>query len=179
MGPDGPEVPRHFLQPCAIFAHREEHWVTTIRGSCIAVCLWDARLGLGGMNHYMLPLWNGEGLATPKYGNIAVDKLVAKVLGLAGGRDHLVAKLFGGARVIRGDAAPFSIGDRNAQLARELLAAQGIPVVAGETGGTRGMKIHFNTRTGQVLLARLASESAPDLPDGRPRAVLERLKGLA
>ena len=53
---------------------------TTILGSCVAVCIWDNKLKFGGMNHFMLPLWNGEGLASPKYGNIAIDKLVKKML---------------------------------------------------------------------------------------------------
>ena len=174
-------APRHFLQPCTIFAHREEHCVSTILGSCIAICLWDPALGLGGMNHYMLPLWNGEGLATPKYGNIAIDRLITRMLGLQGRRDRLVAKMFGGARVLRADTSPFAVGTRNIQLARELLAGQGIPILAAETGGTTGMKIHFNTRTGKVLLARLSQEApfAADLPDGRPRAALERLRGLS
>ncbi len=29
--------------------------VTTILGSCVAVCLWDESHGIGGMNHYLLP----------------------------------------------------------------------------------------------------------------------------
>jgi chemotaxis protein CheD len=172
-------APKHFLQPCTLFAHRQEHWVTTILGSCIAVCLWDARLGLGGINHYMLPLWNGEGLPTPKYGNIAIERLLAKLEGLGSRRGQLVAKLFGGGRVIPGDAAPFSVGDRNILLARELLTTHGIPIGAEAVGGVRGVKIHFNTRTGGVLLARLPAGDplAAVLPDGRPRAALERLKG--
>ena len=60
--------PKLFLQPCTIFVHREEHWVSTILGSCISLCLWDPKLGAGGINHYMLPLWNGEGLPTPNTG---------------------------------------------------------------------------------------------------------------
>jgi len=173
------DAPKHFLHPCTIFVHKEEHWVSTILGSCISLCLWDPKLGLGGINHYMLPLWNGEGLPTPRYGNIAIEKLIERILAHGGRKERLVAKLFGGARVIRGDAAPFSVGERNITVAREILAAQEIKIAASEVGGTRGMKIHFNTRSGSVLLARIPAEDplAQALPDGRPKAALERLKG--
>ena len=69
--------------------------MTTVLGSCVSICLWDAHARVGGINHYLLPLWNGEGLPTPKYGNIAIERLIDKVRGLGGGK-KLVAKVFGG-----------------------------------------------------------------------------------
>jgi len=165
------DAPKHFLHPCTIFAHPEEHWVSTILGSCIAVCLWDEARGLGGINHYMLPLWNGDGLATPKYGNIAIDRLVERMRAFGCREPGLVAKVFGGASVIKGEAGATGIGDRNFTVAQELLAGRGIRLVASAVGGDLGMKIHFNTRTGKVLMARLTGDQGQaGLPDGRPKA---------
>jgi chemotaxis protein CheD len=170
------DAPKHFLHPCTLFVHREEHWVSTILGSCISVCLWDPMLNIGGINHFMLPLWNGEGLATPKYGNIAIEKLIEKLLGIGSRKDRMVAKLFGGARMISGDVSILGVGERNIVLAREILGTHGIQIVASEVGGMRGRKILFNTRTGSVLVAWLSSEDplAKSLPDGRPKATLRR-----
>ena len=159
------EAKRHFLLPCTLFAHAEEYSVTTVLGSCIAVCLWDPALGLGGINHFMLPLWNGEGLPTPKYGNIAMDKLLKKMLALGCRQPRLVAKLFGGARVIQGKGAQFNVGERNLTVAQNFLAQAGIPIVGSEAGGGSGMRIHFNTHTGVVLLRRLSP-----YPEGRVSA---------
>ena len=172
-------APMHYLQPCMIFADREEHRVCTILGSCISVCLFDPQLGLGGINHFMLPLWNGEGLPTPKYGNIAIEKLIEKMLRLQGREERLIAKVFGGARVLQGDNPVFGVGDRNISLAREALAAHGIRIACAEVGGTCGMRIEFNTRTGKVLLARLSpgAPNAVSCPDGRSKADLDRLRG--
>jgi chemotaxis receptor (MCP) glutamine deamidase CheD len=91
-----------------------------------------------------------------------------------------VAKVFGGSRVIRGDVAPFGVGERNRTLAQDILSSHRIPITAAETGGTSGMRIHFNSRSGTVLLARLKVEApfAPDLPDGRPKAFLDQLKAI-
>lgn len=151
-------LPRHFLHPCTLFAHREAHLVTTVLGSCVAVCLWDARRGVGGMNHYMLPLWNGEGLATPRYGNIAIPRLLEKLQALGSRKEDVVAKVFGGANVLAAAQGIFLIGDRNAALAKEQLAQLGIPIAASQTGGNQGQKILFNTGTGVVLMARIGAE---------------------
>ena len=29
--------------------------ISTVLGSCVATCLWDPVLRIGGMNHFMLP----------------------------------------------------------------------------------------------------------------------------
>ena len=70
---------RHYLYPGTLFVHRQPHRITTVLGSCVSVCLWNQTARLGGINHYLLPLWNGEGLQTPKYGNIAIVKLIDQV----------------------------------------------------------------------------------------------------
>jgi chemotaxis protein CheD len=153
MKPD-PAPARHFLYPATLFAHQEEHLVTTVLGSCVAVCLWDGATGTGGMNHFMLPLWNGEGLATPKYGNVAIDRLLNRMLALGCRRDGLVAKIFGGATIMNSGQGMYSVGARNILLAQEQLAGHGIPVAGADVGGGSGRKILFNTRTGVILLGR-------------------------
>ena len=89
-------VKTHYLYPGTIFTHRDQHLVTTILGSCVAVCVWHEKSRVGGINHYLLPLWNGDGLPTPKYGNVAIPRLVEKIRSIAGG-GTLIAKVFGGA----------------------------------------------------------------------------------
>jgi len=171
MPPD--EIPKQFLNPCTLFAHRDEHLVSTILGSCVAVCLWDQVLQCGGMNHYMLPLWNGDGLATPKYGNVAIEKLLRRMLDLGCMKKNLVAKLFGGANVLNVGPGLFPVGERNCMVAEQLLSEHGIKIVASSLGGIRGLKIIFNTKQGSVLVAKLGnSGSAPPLPDGRPKESL-------
>jgi len=147
-------VNRHFLFPGTIFAEPHEYLISTVLGSCVAVCLWDKVIRRGGMNHIMLPLWNGEGLATPKYGNIAMEKLFAKVLSIGCRRENLVAKVFGGANVNGTGLEVFMIGDRNATLAFQMLEEFRIPVVAKDIGGRVGRKIIMNSESGVVMLGR-------------------------
>jgi len=146
------EPPRHILYPGALFAHREEHLVSTILGSCVSVCLWDPQLQCGGINHYMLPLWNGEGLPTPKYGNIAIEKLIEKMQALGCVKENLRATIFGGANVLLNGPDLYHVGSRNIAIANELLARHKILLKGSKVGGDSGMRIHFNTRAGSVFV---------------------------
>lgn len=152
---------KHFLFPGTIFADPRNYQISTILGSCVAVCLWDSVMRIGGVNHYMLPLWNGEGLATPKFGNIAIEKLLARMFAMGCRREQLVAKVFGGANLMGTGKEVFLIGDRNVLLAYQMLEEYGIPVVAGDVGGRTGRKIILQAESGVVLVGR-----------GRPRMLL-------
>ncbi len=148
----------HYLLPGNIFAHRDEYTVTTVLGSCVSVCLWDQKTGIGGINHYMLPLWNGDGLASPRYGNIAIAKLIDKMLDLGAERDRLRAKVFGGGDVLKVTSAFMNIGARNVMIAQDILRDERIPIISADTGGKNGRKILFNTRTGVVMLKLLKKQ---------------------
>ncbi|HAN77553.1 MAG TPA: chemotaxis protein CheD [Bacteroidales bacterium] len=141
----------HYLYPSALFASPEPYQITTILGSCVAVCLWDRVLQIGGMNHYMLPLWNGAGLASPKYGNIAIPALVEKLERMGSEKKNLVAKVFGGGEVISTSNSNFNIGARNIVLAQQTLQELNIRIVAHSYGGSSGRKILFYTKTGEVM----------------------------
>lgn len=147
-------IPKHFLFPGAIHVAVEVCEITTVLGSCVAVCLWDQLHGGGGMNHFMLPLWNGEGLATPKYGNIAMERLLEHLFAIGVRKQHLVAKVFGGANLLATSSAACPIGERNIELAMTQLEEWRIPVVASDLGGHTGRKVIMNTMTGVVLLGR-------------------------
>jgi len=98
----------------------------------------------------MLPYWNGEGLASPKYGNIAVEKLLEKMYTFGSKKFNLVAKVFGGGEVIDTKNSQFNIGERNIKLAWEVLEEQKIEIVSSSVGGKLGRKIIFYTHTGEV-----------------------------
>lgn len=140
----------HFLYPAAIFASKEPYQINTILGSCVAVCFWDVKLKIGGMCHYMLPYWNGEGLASPKYGNIALEKLLEKMYSLGSEKRNIVAKVFGGGDVLESKNPQFFIGERNIKLAEDTLNENKIRIVSSSLGGKLGRKIIFYTETGEV-----------------------------
>lgn len=139
-----------FLYPSNLLAPTTPHLVTTVLGSCVAVCLWDPIIRIGGINHFMLPLWNGDGLASPKYGNIAIKKLIEQMIANGSRKISLQAKVFGGGEVIETSISHFKIGERNVAIALELLAEENIPIKSSSLGGKLGRKIIYNTFTSEV-----------------------------
>jgi chemotaxis protein CheD len=107
------------------------------------------------MNHYLLPLWNGEGLSSPKYGNIAIQKLVDLMLENGSALQNIQAKVFGGADVLNSQKNHFQIGYRNILQAKEILKEYGIPIIAESVGGNKGRKILFLPHLGEVRLKYL------------------------
>jgi len=145
------EYGQHYLFPSALFADKNPYRVTTVLGSCIAVCLYDPVTRQGGINHFMLPFWNGSGLASPRYGNIAVETLIERMHLMGCQTRSLQAKVFGGANVLQSGNAATGIGKRNIELAQNMLEAAGIRIVASSVGGNQGRKIIFDTYTGEVF----------------------------
>ncbi len=148
----------HYLLAGSLMAPAQPHVITTVLGSCVSVCLWDCVLRIGGMNHYMLPLWNGEGLASPKYGNIAVAKLLEQLQDLGSNKRNLRAKIFGGGVVLNVTNPFMNIGERNVRLAEDVLRQENIPIVSSDTGGRTGRKVIFHTENGIVLVKKLAQQ---------------------
>ena len=104
------------------------------------------------MNHYLLPLWNGDGLASPKYGNIAIQKLVEKMEYMGADRKNLIAKVFGGRASKDGNSIAYNIGVRNMEIAQEMLRDYNIRIKAADVGGEFGRTIRCDTSTGAVML---------------------------
>ena len=145
-----------YLHPGQLFASAERSAVSTILGSCVAVCLWDPILKIGGINHYLLPLWTGEGTASPRFGNVAVQDLLNRLLELGSQKRRLQAKLFGGACVIEAFRERENhLGTKNVQAAEELLGKEGIPLVGHDVGGCRGRKLIFHTDNGTAWVRQL------------------------
>ena len=149
------EISKHYLMSSNLFASDQPYLIDTLLGSCVAVCLWDLNLKIGGVNHYMLPFWNGEGLASPKYGNIAIEKLLEKMLSLGCRQSSLVAKVFGGAHQFEQGDLRIQVGDRNIHVAQSMLDDLRIPIVSSDLGGEKGGKIRFYTITGEVWMKYL------------------------
>ena len=124
--------------------------LTTLLGSCVAVCLRDPGTGVAGMNHILLPEGaKEEGMA--RFGVHAMELLINKMMRLGGDRRRFVAKAFGGGNVLPCLLAP-TVGDRNASFVRDFLALEGIRLVAQRLGGESAVEIRFRTDTGKVIV---------------------------
>jgi len=138
---------RHFLYPGQIFVSREAIKISTILGSCAAVCLWDSRRKIGGMNHYLLPEGPADGENRLRYGNVANAALLKELLDMGSDVKDLQAKIFGGTSAYVADPLT-ALGTRNVEMAEKFLRSVGIHVTAREVSGKYGRKLTFNTLDG-------------------------------
>lgn len=132
--------------------------ISTTLGSCIAVCLFDERRSIGGMNHFMLPE-APEGVISPsaRYGSVSMEHLINRILSGGSARRDLRAKVFGGANLGGWSSA---IGDRNVRFVMTYLADEGIPTIAWDVGGVIARAVRFQPSTGRSLLRSIASDTA-------------------
>ena len=148
-------MPVVHLHPGQIFIASEPAMVTTILGSCVAVCLWDPLAKIAGVNHFLLPSIPIPSAQDTRYGNTAVQRLIEDILARGAAKQRLTAKIFGGANTILAFMPKKPIGAQNVEVAREILGRHGIEIVAEQTGGRRGRKLHFDTSTGAVRIKEL------------------------
>lgn len=144
-----------YLAPGLMFASAEAVRVTTILGSCVAVCLWDGVARVGGINHFLLP----DGAPpSPRFGASAVPLLVTSVIEQGARRADLRARVIGGACVIDAFRAA-ALGAKNVEMARGRLSAEQIPIMAEDVGGDVGRKLVFDVQTGETLVWPLGARS--------------------
>jgi chemotaxis protein CheD len=147
----------HFLHAGQVFVSAERKSIALILGSCVGVCIWDPINAIGGATHYMLPSWDGRGVPSPRYGNVAISILLQKLLEARADRGQLRAKVFGGGCLFDSLREPNShkeqhLGSRNVEIALEILAKAQIPVASTAVGVDRGQRIVFRTDTGDAVI---------------------------
>src|SRR5260370_37118631 len=70
----------HFLHAGQVFVSTETKSIVLILGSCVGVCIWDEVSAIGGATHFLLPSWDGTGVASPRYGNVGISLLLQQRL---------------------------------------------------------------------------------------------------
>ncbi len=139
--------PDYYLHSDAIYVSATPCTILTILGSCVAVCLWDPTLGVGGMNHYPLPHPFHPEVKAGRFGSTAIQLLIERLEVLGCRRRHLRAKVFGGA-LISGLDVKGGLGRRNVEVALATLEREGIPLLMHDVGGRLGRKVLFHTPNG-------------------------------
>lgn len=139
--------------------------IATILGSCVSVCLWDIRAGVGGMNHILVPDNCRSDFDRLNVEAGAMESLVNALLKAGATRGGLEAKVFGGAAVVAGLS---NIGSRNAAFVMEYLNNENIEVVSQSVGGTQARKLRFWPATGRASQKFVSSEE-PVLAAPKPK----------
>ena len=155
------DLERHasVVQPGAWLVDQQKP-MSTLLGSCVAVCLFDPLLKIGGINHFMLPEMGRSrygDVDSMLSGNFAMEALLNALLSRGAKKVRLQAKAFGGGTIIDSDPGAVSIGMRNASFAKDWLQREGIPLRSSDFLGPWSRKVIFLPFNGEAFCKRLVS----------------------
>ena len=153
--------------PGEYYATKDDLMITTLLGSCIAVCLYDPGSRVGGMNHFLLPDGGDSSdlLSTSgRYGVYAMELLVNHIVKLGGARSQLRAKVFGGGNVIK-SMTHSKVGDQNVNFVMGYLKNEGIPIDATDVLDIYPRRVNFFPFTGRVMMKKLTNHYDNELID--------------
>lgn len=149
------------ILPGEYYVTKENELVTTVLGSCISACIRDREMGVGGMNHFMLPdttrdrLINGaEAIVgnAARYGNYAMEHLINMILSNGGKRKNLEVKVFGGGKIIPtlGD-----VGAQNIDFVLEYIDTEALNLISKDLGDIYPRKLIYFPKTGKVRMKKI------------------------
>ena len=150
------------ILPGEYFVHDEDILIMTTLGSCIAACIWDRQLRIGGMNHFMLPDGSGNGADAGRYGSFAMELLINELVKRGATRSTMEAKVFGGGAVISGMNS-INVGERNTKFVLDYLATERISVVSKDVMDIYPRKVCFLPHSGKAMVKRLAATNTDAL----------------
>jgi chemotaxis protein CheD len=134
--------------------------VTVGLGSCVAILLYDPVARVGGLAHILLP---SQALSrtdhnAAKFPQTAIPALVDLMAREGASPRRLTGRLAGGASMFATLAAPGTIqmGERNVVACRQVLHAQGIPLVGESVGGDYGRTVKLRVSDGQAEVFTVA-----------------------
>lgn len=158
---------RHVMQGQWHVSHTPNDVLTCILGSCVAACIRDPKLQIGGMNHFLLPGHDPRGGENVRYGARCMEDLINALMRRGANRTRLEVWLFGGASVL---GKKTGIGAANCAFAKDFVRTEGFVLRGHDLGGTRGRRIKFTPFSGatDTALMRVALTEAP--PQQKPAA---------
>ena len=144
------------ILPGEFFVSRDPMVVYTVLGSCISACIRDPVVGVGGMNHFMLPEPKEGGSdswgESTRYGSYAMESLINEILKRGGLKSRLEIKLFGAGKIYEGN---IDVGANNAKWVIGYLKSEGLATVKTDLGDVCPRKVYYFTDSGRVLMKKI------------------------
>ncbi len=113
------------------------------------------------MAHIMLPDSASLNGRNPPYrcADTAIQSLLVGLRRRGAKRRGMVAKMAGGARMfLDNDISGTPIGEQNLLSIKNLLVAEGIPIIGEDVGGHHGRNVEFNLETGVMIVMAIGKE---------------------
>jgi len=155
------------ILPGEYYVSKTGEMITTVLGSCISACINDPVAGIGGMNHFMLPVDRRSTLHKRKlldtdivsrYGDFAMEMLINSIISTGGKRKNLQVKIFGGGNVLS-TIKSTNIGKQNIEFAHQYLEYENMKIIAEDTGDFYPRKVNYFSNNGKVRVKKLRTQN--------------------
>ncbi len=151
------------ILPGEYYVTVHDELIVTVLGSCVSACIRDKVFGIGGMNHFMLPVNKGDNVSSfgtagesTRYGNFAMEQMINDILKNGGHRKNLEIKVFGGGRVLK-NMSTLDIGKKNIDFVMQYIKDESLKLTAEDLGDIYPRKVLFFPASGKVRVKKLRS----------------------
>ncbi len=132
-----------------------ETLITFSLGSCIGLVIWDTKVHVAGLLHYMLPdanLDKARAKTSPyMFGSTGIPLLFRQAYSLGAVKDRLKVYVVGGSQLMDAGGI-FNIGQRNYDMVQRLFKKNAIRPDKVDIGGSVNRTISIHAGTGQTIL---------------------------
>ncbi len=145
------------ISPGGLYITNKDEVISTVLGSCISVCVWDAAHGIGGMNHFMIPGSDYEiGKSLPedlfRFGSYSMDYMLKQFDSMGANKNLLELKVFGGGAII---SSSCDVGSANIQFIQEYIDSHQLSMANQDLGGELPRKVNYFVETGKAYVKGL------------------------
>jgi len=138
-----------------ISGNNEEVLITYSLGSCIGVVVYDPKVRVGGMLHYMLPessLDKDKAAKNPyMFADTGIPALFKSTYTLGAQKNRMRVVVVGGAQILD-QKGFFNIGKRNHMALRKIFFKNGVLVDHEDVGGNVNRTIRIEIGTGDIYM---------------------------
>jgi chemotaxis protein CheD len=144
----------------AVSNSADDALTTVALGSCVAVCLWEPKVRVAGLLHFLLPessLNKARAQREPAvFADTGIAMLFHAAYGLGAQKKRCQVRLVGGAEIGarrgEGPEGMFNVGRRNVLAARGVLWRNGVLVEGEDIGGTAPRTLTISAADGRLTV---------------------------
>ena len=129
--------------------------ITYALGSCIGIAVYDPKVKVGGLLHFMLPdssIDSNKAKVNPAmFADTGIPFLFKSCYRLGAEKRRMIVKIAGGANILD-DANYFRIGQKNITALRKIFWKNNVFIDGEDTGKSNNRTVQLNITTGKVTI---------------------------
>ena len=129
--------------------------VTYALGSCISVAVYDPKMKVGGLLHFMLPessLDANKAKTNPAmFADTGIPQLFKSCYAYGAEKQRMIVKFAGGASILD-DTNYFRIGQKNITAMRKIFWRNNVMIAGEDTGRNCNRTVRLDLATGRCLI---------------------------